>query len=94
MKCQDKGATIRWYSATECILVFKNERAAVGSIPSAGASIFRVIRLKDVPVTTARADMISCKLLYSTVLYKLYHYIIQYIQSHIYDYIDLYIIHI
>ena len=92
---QDKGATVRWYSATECILVFKNERAAVGSIPSAGASIFRVIRLKDVPVTTARADMISCKLLYSTVVYKLYHYIIQYISSsHFYDYIDLYVIHI
>eukprot|EP01032_Pedospumella_encystans_P007835 gene7835-9343_t len=54
----DKGATIKWTSNNECLLMFKTEKAAMQMVPSSGASIFRVIRLQDMS-GALKEDLVS-----------------------------------
>lgn len=56
----DKGATIKWTSTNECLLMFKTERAAMQMMSGNNASIFRVIRLQDVPASQ-REEFIAGK---------------------------------
>jgi hypothetical protein len=51
----DKGATVRWVSGQECLIAFKSDRVAAGAIPPMGASIFRVVRLRDAPLSSRTA---------------------------------------
>jgi hypothetical protein len=55
---QDKGASVRWVSGQECLIAFKSDRVATGAIPPMGASIFRVVRVRDAPLS-ARAGYIE-----------------------------------
>jgi hypothetical protein len=53
----EKGATVRWLGATECLIAFKSDRAATGAVPPVGASIFRTVRLRDVPLPARTAHV-------------------------------------
>ena len=54
----DKGATIKWTSNNECLLMFKTEKTAMQMVPSSGASIFRVVRLQDMS-GALKEDLVS-----------------------------------
>jgi len=71
----DKGATIKWTSTNECLLMFKTERAALQMVPGANASIFRVVRLQDMS-GSLKEDLvagISC-LLYFYLAFRFDHF--------------------
>lgn len=49
----DKGATAKWISSGECLLVFKSGRLATSALSSKRNSIFKVSQLKDISSSKA-----------------------------------------